>query len=251
MQKTIIAVLLSTISALIPAAQSQTRGEREKAVASLHVDSGAARWRETPVDSNTQIDEVSTSLRDQRNEYWQTHLPPANGHGTRGFPAMGAPEVDPRKEVVWITGVFSSYKVFEAGTGYGTYTEIRFRVTDLIANRTAAHLSAEQLIDVGEPGGSLRMPDGTTKTYNLRFVPYPPQPEHSYLLELNYNKSGDFFLINKMWDISSGYALPAGVIEAGHYIDGDAVVGGLSSAEAVAKVRATMQAASPEANHGR
>jgi len=251
MQKATCALLAIVISSQVSSIWAQGPEQRQKAIDGLRVDGGAALWREKPIDLSAQVDDIPKALRDERNSYWMTHLPPANGRGSAGFPAIGAPEIDPMRDVLWVTGDFESYKVFEASEGYGTYTDVRLRINDSIWNRTKAQVGPGESIDLGEPGGALRAPDGKTKSYNLRFVPYPPQPHHTYLMELTYVETGNFFRVNKMWDTTSGYAIPAGVVEGRHYIDGDAVIGGLKTAEAIAKVRAAVQSAQPEPTNGR
>ncbi len=197
-------------------------------------------WRRVPIDPTSQTDEVTPQLRATRQADWGDHLPPPGILVSPGGQLGGAFEIPPLDNGLWITARFEAYKVFEVPNNRGTYTEIRLRVDEVIANSSAARVLAGDLIEIGEPGGTIRRKDGTVRSDNLQLRPSPFEPTHQYLLFLTYNSETEYFQDHRRWDITSGKAVPGTSLEGSVCREGRSQLSGLSSIEAVARLKAIL-----------
>jgi hypothetical protein len=203
--------------------------------------SKAGSWRRAVVDPSIQKDNVAGKERLARNDYWIHHLPSPNGNGARGITFSDSPELLPDSKSLWAVAVFRGYKIFEPEPDAGAYTDMRMDIKEVLGNRTPAQIQGRSDIDIGEPGGSIKSIDGNVHQYNLNYKPYTLQRSHTYLLQLRYIAEGNFFLIERCWDLESGTAIPVGIIEAERYRSGATLIGGLPSAVAVSNARAILE----------
>ena len=214
--------------------------EVERKLKSVESGSDAGAWRRVAVDVLSQQDNVSSRERGARNEYWAHHLPSPGGNGPFGLFSGDSPELLPDAKSLWIVANFESFTVFEPEPGAGAYTDIRMVVIGVLGNRTTAKIEKDTRLDVGEPGGSIKTVDGGEHRYNLNLTPYTLQPLHAYLLQLLYFPDGSFFRIERCWDLSSGIAIPLGIVEVNRYRSGGTFIGGRPSADAVMFARAIL-----------
>ena len=180
-------------------------------------DNAANNWQLTAIDVQSQIDTVDPSVRAQRNTYWkrarETDLE-GTGNGSVLNSAPGpyltdAPEFPSVKGASWVIASFVSFHVFAIDPYYRLiYTEMNFRVDQLLKEPSYLTLSNGSVVDVDFPGGCVKAPSGKTFALVVSARQYFFQPGHKYLMQVVYNEEGGFFWEGKRWDISSGIVKP-------------------------------------------
>ena len=210
---------------------------RQSKLDSISSSSTAATWRSHALSSDAQKDEVGADLRKSRNSYWDSHLPPSNGLGSRGAELDAAPELLFNHDSLWVVANFVSYKVYQPDPQGGAYTEIRLQLHQLLANKTGQAVLPESTIDMDIVGGSVKNITGQEKHYNLTFEPYTFIPAHSYLLQLLYVPLGSFYRPERAWDLTTGTAIPVGTAEARSYLNGNAEISGKPASLAVSTAK--------------
>ena len=133
------------------------------------------QWRLTPTDIQSQNDEVDPGLRNARNAYWQPRL--QRLREMEGNDVMGPPEGYASDDVaeipnipgsLWVIATFDHYKVISIDPGMKLlYTEVSFRVDQIIQQPQASLLAISAFFDVDYPGGTVKIPGGTTVSWRI------------------------------------------------------------------------------------
>jgi hypothetical protein len=196
------------------------------------------RWQLTAVDLQSQVDTVSPIVRTQRNRYWQPTLEiaykQANGSTTMavggGSGSYGpAPEFPDVEGSVWAIGTFESVHVYATDSDYHLlYTEMTIELENVFRAPEYLNLSAGILIDCAVSGGRVKLPNGIINSLQLSPNKHFPQPGHKYLFLLRHIDQGNFFIINKSWDISSGIVRPEDPREEDRAARGASTINGMS-----------------------
>jgi hypothetical protein len=109
----------------------------------------------------------------------------------------------------WVIATFETFHVYAVDHDYELlYTEINFRVENVLKLPEGLSLSDSALVDAGLPGGRVRMPKGEIATSRVEPKKYEFQPGNRYLLQLLYEPKGDFFIANQRLDLTSGKVEP-------------------------------------------
>ena len=173
------------------------------------------KWQLEPADLGSQIDTVNPTLREERDAFWRKPLTEyrdmAKGNFTV-FPGAylgNAPEFSSVKGATWVIATFESFHVYAVDHDYELlYTEINFRVENVLKLPEGLSLSDGALVDAGIPGGRVKTPKGEILTSRVEPQKYALQPGHRYLVQLLYEPKGEFFVANQSWDLTSGKVEP-------------------------------------------
>ena len=81
------------------------------------------------------------------------------------------------------------------------------------------------------------MDDGRTISYLTDDRNYSIQPNHTYLLFLDEEHLGDFFVIRKSWDVTDGIVRPNSAFEVERAGKGQSRLAGLPVAAAISEIK--------------
>jgi hypothetical protein len=194
----------------------------------------ANRWQLTVIDPKSQADTVSPALRSQRNAFWKGPLEYAShfdnfGGGTH---IETEPEFPDGKNSAWVIATFESFHVYAVDPDDQLlYTEMNFRLEDVVKQSASLSLSAGMLVDADIPGGRVKTTKGDIVSSQITPQQYFLQLGHKYLLHLSHQESGGFFWADKRWDLTSGKVQPDDVLEIHRNAIGKSSIAGMSVAE--------------------
>jgi hypothetical protein len=207
----------------------------------------ANSWRFFPVDPATQRDPVGSSLRETRNAFWSSvldTLSPRGPYGSARVPGpvtLSHPEFPKDPSAVWAIGDFQGYRVIPIENGRGAYTEIQFLV-QVVISPGSSPISAGNVVDIAMIGGTVIDPNHKVVTSMLDPERFALRPRHSYLLELTYDSSGDFYAVGKHWDVTSGRVVPDDAIEVAREKAGKSQIASLPLAEVLPRMKSILAA---------
>jgi len=172
-------------------------------------------WMKIPVDWVPSTDRVPTSTRKSRDTYFDgligfsERLTPQNAK-TRGYSGdhfgrqTEIPKIPNRAIAI---GTLSQYQPVLSASGRSIYTEATFAVSKFI--ETSPGAKDGPLITVILVGGTVRPESGEIISF-LTSAPqaYFVEVGKQYLLVMSYDTTGDFYTLDKSWDVSSGRAQP-------------------------------------------
>ena len=92
-------------------------------------------------------------------------------------------------------------------------------------------------ITIAIPVGTVNLPNGRFLSYLTDPKAYALQPDHTYLLVVTYKPSGQFFVLNKSWDVTTGVVRPNSSHEATRYAQGRSHLVGLPIDVAVSEIK--------------
>jgi hypothetical protein len=172
-------------------------------------------WQLEAADLRTQVDTVNPTLREERDAFWRKPLSDyremakGNFGVSTGAYLGNAPEFSSVKGATWVIATFESFHVYAVDHDYELlYTEINFRVDNVLKLPEGLSLSDGALVDSGIPGGRVKTPKGETATSRVEPKEYEFQTGHRYLVQLLYQPKGEFFVANQRWDLTSGKVEP-------------------------------------------
>ena len=190
----------------------------------------ANRWQLTAISPDSQVDTVDPPVRAQRNAYWKAPLEAIRGLEVFPGPYLSdAPEFPTVKGAAWVIATFESFHVFTIVPDYQLiYTEMNFRVEQVVKQPTYLFLSTGSLIDTDFAGGRIRTPKGDIVSSHVSPFEHFFQPGHKYLLQVVYNAGGGFYWAYKRWDLSSGKVKPDDPGEMYRAAHGNSSIDGMS-----------------------
>jgi len=179
-------------------------------------------WQLKPAELKAQSDTVTPMIRNQRNKYWQSSLAGerqligdlAFDEPAAQFPGATlstAPEIPVLPMSVWVIASFDSFHVYEAPIDQVhqvIYTEMNYKVSEVINTPKSLQLAVGDKIDVAMRGGRVKHTDGTILTSRIYPAKHFVQLNHKYLLQLLYNPETQWYVLNKEWDVTSGQVTP-------------------------------------------
>jgi hypothetical protein len=119
------------------------------------------------------------------------------------------PEVKTVPNSSWVIATFDHFLVIPiSGDDMLLYTEMHFDITELVQKPKSGTLVDGGSFDVDLVGGRIKASDGSIHSLGVSPQQYFVQPGHTYLLQLTPAPSGNFYFINKQWDVSSGKVVP-------------------------------------------
>jgi len=103
-------------------------------------------------------------------------------------------------------------------------------------------ISAGSVVDIGMIGGTVIDANHKVVTSMLDPERFSLRPGHSYLLELTYDSSGDFYTAGKRWDVTSGSVVPDDAIEVAREKAGKSHIAGVPRAEVLPRMKSILAA---------
>jgi hypothetical protein len=210
------------------------------------------RWQLKAVDSQAQTDTVAPEVRAKRNAYWQPSLAkyaqlteglgPNQGVGVSEPPYLGdAPEIPVTPNAVWVVAQFESFHVYPVDPQNRLlYTEINFRVSQVLRQPSSLSLAPGALLDKGIPGGRVKGPGGAVTSFKLHPERHAYQPGHTYILAGTYDSATQYFDIDKSWDVTSGKVEVVSTPDKRRASKGESKLYGLTVAEAVKYLKSVL-----------
>jgi hypothetical protein len=173
----------------------------------------ANAWMKTP--SGAEILPSAPFHRSERDQFWDSTaatmrvpLTPDNAGAaalSEGAWSPNSPELPELPNRTILTATFTSFQSILTASGRTVYTDISFRVHDVIEG---ANASPNSSITVSIAGGTVKASDGKVISYLTQPRDMFLQPGRTYLLVLSYKPSVDFYTLGEDWDISDGTAKP-------------------------------------------
>jgi hypothetical protein len=181
-------------------------------------------WRRAATDLSTQQDNIAPQVRTMRNSFWKAKLNEYRIASQKGL-EIGSPiarysdvldpEISTIAGSIWAIAQFDHYRVIPitpddqvSASDLMLYTEITFKVNQVIWQPKASSLKEGDNFDIDFEGGSAKTYKGEVLSQRIGSEKYFVQPEHLYLLQIVPSPEGSFYYINKQWDITSGKAIP-------------------------------------------
>ncbi|MGB8543658.1 MAG: hypothetical protein WCD49_18665 [Candidatus Acidiferrales bacterium] len=174
------------------------------------------KWQLEAADLRSQVDTVNPTLREERDAFWRKPLTEYRdmARGAASVTTIGdfignQPEFSSVKGATWVIATFESFHVYAVDHDYELlYTEVNFRVENVLKLPEGLSLADGVLVDAGIPGGRVKTSKGEIVTSRVEPQRYALQPGHRYLLQLLYEPKGEFFVANQRWDLTSGKVEP-------------------------------------------
>jgi hypothetical protein len=123
---------------------------------------------------------------------------------------------------------FSEYRSILTASGREIYTEVKFR-TGKVFQDEVGHATPQSDITALVRGGTVKTKDGKTISYLTSPRAFSVQPHHTYLLVLSYYADGDFYKIDRSWDISDGVVRVNSEVEQKRVQEGKSTLVGLTT----------------------
>jgi len=203
-----------------PPSQNESQSQATAQPAALHSEpdfsNAQNKWQLEAVDLRSQVDTVNPTLREERDAQWRKPLAEyrARARGTASVTTIGdylsnQPEFSAVKGASWVIATFETFHVYAVDHDYELlYTEMNFRVENVLKLPEGLSLSDGALVDAGIPGGRVKTPNGEVVTSRVDPQTYSFQIGHRYLVQLLYEPKGESFGANQRWDITSGKVEP-------------------------------------------
>ena len=222
-------------AALCAGAQSTGQPQHEKIAPNA--------WMKTPTPMSSP-DPVPAPVRALRDQYWDRFAPAReplsqflkhSGVNTEEgvwYFTPQTPELPALPHRAVLTGTFLGFRSVMTTSERMIYTDMIFRVHDLLEDKTDGKAAPGPEITISVIGGTVRTGSGEEISY-LTHQPweYFLQPKHTYLLVLPYHADGDFYSGADSWDISDGI-VRANSGRSDHFArNGSSAINGKSTAE--------------------
>ena len=128
--------------------------------------------------------------------------------GRAGFVLDEGPDTGPEIERADLVAVvtFDDYQPYLSASGRSLYTEVRLGVERLLTTDSPdAHPRTLALIYLG---GAADTPHGVISYGGNLDRPFEIQPHHRYVVFLRHFKSGNFFTLDRSWELKGGVVYP-------------------------------------------
>jgi hypothetical protein len=172
-------------------------------------------WMKDPVAWSPQSDLVPSSLRGQRDQYFDeliglpVALTPLNA-GSRlfseGASARVQPEIPELPNRALVIATFQSYQPVLSMSGRAIYTEATFSVSSVF--QAAGNVMPGKSLVLILPGGTVKTPAGDILSFLTQPRKYFVSTGRTYLLAVSFHPTGEFFMLGKGWDLSDGVVKP-------------------------------------------
>jgi hypothetical protein len=207
--RTLAIAAMTVVCALATAASPQTAPDNKSKPA-------ANAWMLTPTPYLEWNKDISPSLREERDRFWDDLSPREfpltvkQGHGG-GFGGPDywddgkQPEIPDVLDRAVLTATFSAHRSVLSASEKSIYTEITMRVQQVFEDKTgSSHLAPHKDITLMLNGGTVALRSGRILSDSVKPCELSPQPERSYLLVLQHQKEGDWYELIEDWDITDG-----------------------------------------------
>jgi hypothetical protein len=158
-------------------------------------------------------DAVDPRIRSARDQFYDRLI---GAHAPLGTPeALGAgfandrgpdrgPEIGQSDVVAVVT--FDDYQPYLSSSRWSIYTEVRLTVEHIVKFDPSG--SPPPTLTLIYPGGTITTPSGIISYGNSLDTPFDLQPHHRYVVFLRHAPSGDFYWLDKSWELRDGVVYP-------------------------------------------
>ena len=197
--------------------------------------SPANAWMKTPT-TLPSADDVPAPLRHDRDSFLDAPfrkghpLTSDNGSATvvsEGPHSPTDPEIPTFPNRAVVIGTFKTSRSLLSASGLSVYTEVQFQV-DTVFDKGPALVLSGTTVTVALAGGTVRKSDGQIISFLTQPRAYSIQPNGTYLAILNYKNNGQFYTLDKTWDLSDGITRPNSSLEKDRADRGQSTLVGLS-----------------------
>jgi hypothetical protein len=194
-------------------------------------------WMKQVPQPSSQSPSVSPEQRGQRDAFADKAFGGAEpltpdtagrNHISEGSVVYGnVPEIPPLgPESAVIVARFNSYVPVLSDSHRSVYTEINLAVQQVV-HAAGDPLHPGDSITVLRGGGTVVYADGRVLSYLADPASFSIQPNHTYLLIVSRKSDGQFYLVDKGWDVSTGIVTPNDLYETIRTQRGEAQLAGL------------------------
>lgn len=168
-------------------------------------------WMTIPVQWSPANDTVPASVRQARDQYfdqligYKVPLTPANVKGSglsEGVPLPNLSEIPEVPDRTVLIATFTSYQPVLSSTGRSIYTEATFLVSNTFQDSSGRAAPGTSFVLV-IPGGTVSA-DGLVLPFLVQPRQYSVAVGGKYLVVMSYHANGDFFILGRDWDVTSG-----------------------------------------------
>jgi hypothetical protein len=164
-------------------------------------------WQETPVPMAAPPEDPRLiELLRVRGEYFDQFAPKNNEQwmfGSRGRRS----ELPVQESDAIVVARFSSHTAHRTISGRCVYTEMIF-TPRIIVKAGPGQLAVSHPISLLDQGGAVIQLDGTVIRSPTPATEHGLVPGKTYLLFMRYTPAGDFYGQFKVWDVTTGFAVP-------------------------------------------
>jgi hypothetical protein len=207
--KIYVCVILKRLSSLLPAVLVVT--------CLAQTSTGSDAWRKTPQQATAErSDPVGKKIVTARSTLFDQLIgndQPLDQQASQDTTTDLIREVAPQPELpvstsdTIVEATFESHLVHLSETKRSIYTELEFRLTNLLKNNHNS-VRVGGTLSILKPGGSIIFPNGRTKPYALSDNRDLFSPKATYLLFLNYNPATDSYAVVQSWILLNGKYYP-------------------------------------------
>ena len=200
----------------------------------------ANAWMLIPTPYLARNANITPATRANRDQFWDNFggrepLTPESALCTavsEGVWLANEPEIFEGPNRAVLTATFVSYRSILSSSGRVIYTDIAFRVHQVLQDR-GGHALPGSYITVSVIGGTVTTQSGQLISYLTQPRSLFLQPTRSYLLVLSYKERGDFYTDAGNWDISDGTARPNTIRLQSKSDEGHSSLSGLTNDELI------------------
>jgi hypothetical protein len=124
---------------------------------------------------------------------------------SEGVPFPNQPEIPQLSNRSVLIGTFSSYQPVLSKSGRAVYTEVTFSVSNMFQDASGDTKPGSSIVVILR-GGTIQTEVGVVLSYLTQRLSYCVKPGDTYLLVLSFQRDGNFYVIGKDWDLTSGTA---------------------------------------------
>ncbi len=192
------------------------------------------------------LSSIAPEIRTQRNSYFDSligepkPLTPQSAVRVgmiQGSSLESSPEIPAVQNPKVVLARFESSIPILTASQRAIYTEVTLTVADILDSNSSITIRPGDIVTLAVPGGSVIKDDGSV----LSFLTQPRKlyigPGRTFLLALSYHPDGNFYIMTKAWDVSSGIAKP----NYGSHPRTESITG-LTVAQLSSKLRADLKA---------
>jgi hypothetical protein len=171
-------------------------------------------WMTYPVAWSPANDAVPSAVRQMRDQYMDESigfgvpLTPANAKSrvySEGVPFPNQPELPELSNRSIVIGTFVSYQPVLSKSGRAVYTEATFSVSNVFQDASGTVKPGSSIVVILR-GGTVQTDAGVVLSYLTQRLSYCVGPGNTYLLAFSFQPNGNFYVIGKDWDLTTGTA---------------------------------------------
>jgi hypothetical protein len=162
---------------------------------------------------------------------------------TRGFASDSVPreEFPITASDAIVVATFKDFQPYLSPSHRSIYTAIVLQIEQVLKSGSSGLVGGRE-VTVLKPGGTVQLADGRTISHAIIPSNFSLRPGKRYVLFLDFNKSGDFYLAVKSWELAHGVALPNSEEDDQLFRAGNSRYAGLSEQRFVDVLKREIQA---------